>query len=426
MPVVSISKPKNQNIELSATLVEKKNINEPMISVNDPEFASSEVNNILGALIMVKNEETSIQVTIDSVKQYIKHIIVYDTGSTDKTIKVIKNTCKQNGQVLHLKEGVFEGFPQSRNVSLDFAETVPVKFLLLMDAGDEFRSDDSPFKFLDFIRRCPEDIGLVRQQWLYNNKLEDHSDIRFLRNHCGKRYDLDHPVHEAIAGFNKCVDLSYSCYLYQNRDLYCGSTIIRFQKDIQLLINAKPTKRNLHSLSQTYFNLNDYENCYKYSLLSINTYESDDPNTTDAICHLRAGISAYNCKLPEETIIGHFLMSIKIGKESDTMVDPYIYILKYYIESGKPEKALPYLEELMNLEIKPFTKITINHEYFNYHRWYLISIVCLATKQKLHIGYKAIKKILHYNKPDDINNYNIYQQIYGSGNTNYSTSLNLK
>jgi hypothetical protein len=171
--------------------------------------------------------------------------------------------------------------------------------------------------------------------------------------------------------------------------------------------------------------LHDYENCYKYALLSIATYESSNINTTDAICHYLAGMSAYNCKLPENTIIDHFLMTIKIGKKSDTMIDPYIYILKYYIETGKPEKALPYLDELMNLEIKPLTKILINHYYFNYQRWYLISIICLATKQKLHIGYKAIKKILHYNKQDDINNYKIYQQIYDIGNINYSTAIKI-
>jgi len=425
MPVVSISKPKTQNAESTSTTVEKANINEQIISVNDVIFANSEINHILGALIMVKNEEQSIQVTIDSVKEYIKHIIVYDTGSTDKTIKVIKDTCKRNGQVLHLKEGVFQDFPRSRNVSLDYAETVPVKFLLLMDAGDEFRTDDSPFKFLDFIRRCPQDVGLVRQQWFFNNRSEDHSNIRFIRNNCGKRYDLDHPVHEKLNDTDTNADLSYSFYLYQNRNLYGGSTQSRIYRDIELLTKAKPTKRNLHSLSMTYFGLNDYENSYKYALLSFTTYESEKPNTTDAHCHHRAGICAYNCKLPEETIIGHFLMSIKIGKESDTMIDPYIYILKYYIEAGKPENALPYLEELMNLEIKPFTKITINHEYFDYHRWYLISIVCLMTKQKLHLGYKAVKKIIHYNKPCDINNYNIYQQIR-QGNMDYNISLNLK
>ena len=53
------------------------------------------INNIVGVVIMVKNEETSIQVTIDSVKDYIKHIIVFDTGSTDKTLDIVKKTCKK-------------------------------------------------------------------------------------------------------------------------------------------------------------------------------------------------------------------------------------------------------------------------------------------------------------------------------------------
>jgi len=59
------------------------------------------INNIVGVVIMVKNEQTSIQATIDSVKDYIKHIIVFDTGSTDKTIEIVQNTCKQNKQILH-------------------------------------------------------------------------------------------------------------------------------------------------------------------------------------------------------------------------------------------------------------------------------------------------------------------------------------
>ncbi len=57
---------------------------------------------MIAAIIMVKNEQKSIEVTLNSIKNYIKHIIVYDTGSTDKTVDVIKNTCKKNNQILHL------------------------------------------------------------------------------------------------------------------------------------------------------------------------------------------------------------------------------------------------------------------------------------------------------------------------------------
>ena len=122
-------------------------------------------NNLVGVLMIIKNEEKSIEVSINSVKDYIKHIIIFDTGSTDNTIEVIKITCKANDQKLHLKVGEFKSFPESRNDAIEFAETVSVKFLILMDAGDEFKSQKSKKNFLKVISSIPKDInyGLVKQ-----------------------------------------------------------------------------------------------------------------------------------------------------------------------------------------------------------------------------------------------------------------------
>ena len=89
-------------------------------------------NNLVGVLMMIKNEESIIAVTINSVKNYIKHIIIFDTGSTDKTIQIVKETCKENNQELHLKVGVFKSFPESRNDAIEFAETVKVNFLIFL------------------------------------------------------------------------------------------------------------------------------------------------------------------------------------------------------------------------------------------------------------------------------------------------------
>ena len=104
-------------------------------------------NNLVGVLMMIKNEENSIAVTINSIKDYIKHVIIFDTGSTDRTIEIVKETCKTNNQELHLKVGVFKSFPESRNDAIEFAESVKVKFLILMDAGDEFQTEKSKSKF---------------------------------------------------------------------------------------------------------------------------------------------------------------------------------------------------------------------------------------------------------------------------------------
>ena len=86
-------------------------------------------NNLVGVLMMIKNEEKSIRVTINSIKDYIKHVIVFDTGSTDRTIEIVKETCRLNNQELHLKIGIFKSFPESRNDAIEFAESIKVKFL---------------------------------------------------------------------------------------------------------------------------------------------------------------------------------------------------------------------------------------------------------------------------------------------------------
>ena len=372
------------------------------------------INNIVGVVIMVKNEETSIQVTIDSIKDYIKHIIVFDTGSTDKTVEIVKRACKTNKQVLHLKEGVFESFPKSRNVSLDFAECVPVRFLMLMDAGDEFKTSMHPLDFLQAIDSCPKEIGLVRLKWLDANGMEDHGDLRFVLNNSTIRYEEDHPVHELLNKYVDYADLTNLFYLYQDRTKYGGTSKFRYARDVELLTNAKPTKRNLHYLGQTYFCMQDYENSYKYYVQSVKI-ETYQPTVDDAIAYLRAGICAFNCKLSEKTILAHLEMSIKVSKKTDTLIDPYIYILKYHLDTRNPEKALAYLDELSALEIKPFTQNIIRNEFYDYDRWNLISIVCLMTNQKIDIGYKAIQRILHYGKPDDINNYKIYESTFLKG-----------
>ena len=372
------------------------------------------INNIVGVVIMVKNEETSIQVTIDSIKDYIKHIIVFDTGSTDKTVEIVKRACKTNKQVLHLKEGVFESFPKSRNVSLDFAECVPVRFLMLMDAGDEFKTSMHPLEFLQAIDSCPKEIGLVRLKWLDANGMEDHGDLRFVLNNSTIRYEEDHPVHELLNKYVDYADLTNLFYLYQDRTKYGGTSKFRYARDVELLTNAKPTKRNLHYLGQTYFCMQDYENSYKYYVQSVKI-ETYQPTVDDAIAYLRAGICAFNCKLSEKTILAHLEMSIKVSKKTDTLIDPYIYILKYHLDTRNPEKALAYLDELSALEIKPFTQNIIRNEFYDYDRWNLISIVCLMTNQKIDIGYKAIQRILHYGKPDDINNYKIYESTFLKG-----------
>ena len=394
----------------------------------------------IGVLLMIKNEVKSIAVTLNSTKHYFKHIIVYDTGSSDNTIHIVKECCKKNNQTLHLKQGLFKGFPESRNVSLEFAESVPVSKLILMDAGDEFKSNYKPNEFLKIINTFPYTCGIVKQQWLMANSngsngsntnssnLEEHSDIRFLCNHRGLRYDIDYPVHERIkydtdTDTDTIATIQDIFLLYQDRVKYGGSTESRYIKDIELLLKAKPNTRNLFFLAQSYMSINDYQNGYKYNLLCIDANPSSSIKGSDkcdssigdnTTSYIRAGFCAMMCHYSEDKIIDNLVMSIKINKDKscDPPIDPYIYILKYYMDTNKPEKALPYINDLFKLDMKnQDCSKNLNPYFYDYTRWNLISVICLMCNQKLDKGYQALNKIIHYGKANDIQNMKMYKTI---------------
>ena len=85
-------------------------------------------------LLMVKNEEKNIKDTIESCN-ILDGLIIYDTGSTDKTLEIIKDTCKIK---LHIKIGEFEDFAISRNVLLEFANEFykDYDYYILLDSED--------------------------------------------------------------------------------------------------------------------------------------------------------------------------------------------------------------------------------------------------------------------------------------------------
>lgn len=92
----------------------------------------------VGLVCIVHNDQDTIAETILSVKDHVKHIIIYDTGSTDDTIGVIQRTCSANGLNLHCRFGKFVDSVTNRNASLDYADNVPVDYLILLNAGEKY------------------------------------------------------------------------------------------------------------------------------------------------------------------------------------------------------------------------------------------------------------------------------------------------
>ncbi len=83
-----------------------------------------------------RNEEKNVKRCLDSVKKAIDYVSICDTGSTDNTIKLIKEWGKQNGKPTKVHHEPFKNFGHNRTLSFKLAkESFPnADYCLLIDA----------------------------------------------------------------------------------------------------------------------------------------------------------------------------------------------------------------------------------------------------------------------------------------------------
>ena len=383
-------------------------MSESFICVTDSKSKSARFSSkTLGALIMVKNEEVSIRQTIQSLKNVVSDVIVFDTGSTDKTIDIIKATCLKNNQTLHLKISTFKTFPESRNESIEFAETVDVENLIMLDAGDEFECAISISEWLSVIKTIPTgyNFGVVKLKWLESNNLTEHYDIRLIKNRKGCRYDLTFPVHEKFATIENSVHFMKNLTLHQNRDKYSESTSLRMAKDIELLSKAKPHSRNYYYLAQSYIFMKDYKNGFKYNLMVL---DFEDQDYDKIMVYSRLMRCAIECKMSSKLVIKYFKLAI--DEPNNPQMEPFINFFKYCMQENILELTLPYLKQLSEL-VKPSTR-DFSHKDYEYTRWLLIYQICLMTRTNRDIGQIACNKAIQaQNNECDKMNLSLFQNI---------------
>lgn len=98
---------------------------------------------------MVKNEEKRILVSLNSIKTSVSGVALYDTGSEDNTVCLVKDFCTENNIEFFLLAGQFEDFSTSRNKLLNFIDEINnnkleknrrvFDYVLLLDSNDEYR-----------------------------------------------------------------------------------------------------------------------------------------------------------------------------------------------------------------------------------------------------------------------------------------------
>lgn len=110
---------------------------------------------------IVNNEENFIWFAVMSVIDYVDKVLIYDTGSTDKTVEIIKEISKIKGDKVDFKEaGSVDKFkfPKVRQQMLDESDC---DWILILD-GDEIWWEESIKRVVDEINKKGNQIeGIV-------------------------------------------------------------------------------------------------------------------------------------------------------------------------------------------------------------------------------------------------------------------------
>lgn len=245
--------------------------NEPVFTPKTVQYPLATSKVTIGAAIMMKNEERTVETTLRAAAPYVNAFVVYDTGSTDRTVDVCRQWCEREGIPLHLHEGTFVDFCVSRNTMISYAEkNTKLDFLLLLDVGDEVRNGEhmwshitaNPQQYAFYVNQF-WDLGSDTQNLSYRNVrvISTHRDLRYI-----------YPVHEVVDVNPIVTDKDRSTIgqldtvVYQDRTTDLGKSNRRWIRDKQIiqryLMKHPKHPRMTFYLAQTYKCLKEDQQAY--------------------------------------------------------------------------------------------------------------------------------------------------------------------
>ena len=348
--------------------------------------------------IMCKDEAKRIHVTLNSVLPIMKALVVYDTGSTDNTVQIIRDFAKVHDIPLYLKEGTFEDFSTSRNILLDLACTVKdVDYALLMDSNDELRGWEPLQEYCDKNLSSPLEAFYLRQHW-WSGTGNVYLNIRLLKLPTIWRYRgvvHEHLVYP-IQG-QKCGQAPECIVIYQDRTQDEGKSLKRFTRDRELLekeVARDPTNgRNVFYLGQTYSCLGEFEK--SFDMYTRRTHITEGFHEERFHAYLRSGeIAQKKMGRPWHECMTLYLAAYQCIER----VEPLIMISLYYIALKQWRIAFIYLRIAIDLPIPTNCALFIDNDMYNYTRWNLMGLTAWFC-QHYDIGEKCVQLAIHA-RPD--------------------------
>ncbi len=383
------------------------------------DYDALKANVHIAAFLMVKNEEKRIRVSLESVKNVIKSLVIFDTGSTDNTIAVIREWCEQNRIPLRLKEGTFVDFSTSRNEGLSFAYGFDdIEFLLLLDSNDELHSHVELLELCNYAKnnKIPQTGFSLTQKWFHGTGTTIYQNVRMIVPR--KNWWYKGVVHEWL---NRYVDGTKSdevieannllrtpqIVIYQDRVADEGKSGPRFAKDKELLlreIQRDPSdSRSMFYLAQSCECLGQSEDAlYYYRLRSMmNGYEDERFHA-----FLRGGDNAAKLGHDVWDVMKWYLKAYNHSKRAE----PLVRIANIFMAMKDFKTATMFAREACQLDL-PDHLLFVDHKCYEYERYHKMGIAAYYAGDLAHGAIACTKAIAqNVHRELDENNLKFYNE----------------
>lgn len=349
----------------------------------------------IAAIMMVKNEHARIMTTLKTIVGVCKSLIVYDTGSTDDTVELIKKFVNDNNIRLNLIEGTFVDFSTSRNVLLDYCDKFDeVDYLLLLDCNDELRGGDLLLKEAKKHKDSPVTAFLVHQEW-WSGEFINYYNVRLVKPRNGWRYKG--VVHEFMTREKDSVvdvRLDEKVVLFQDRTADDDKSAKRFKRDKVLLLaehekNPKDT-RTVHYLAQTFDCLDEVDDAYKY--YKIRAELTDGFWEERVLSYLRCG-KISDKKGNHDDAILMLLKACEIMPRAEALT----HLAEIYRHKKSFNLAYIFASASCKLSYPKECTLSVDKQYYEYTRWHVLGIVAYYAGHYQE-GKEACEKAIAYGK----------------------------
>ncbi|EKD23438.1 MAG: hypothetical protein ACD_82C00039G0001, partial [uncultured bacterium] len=332
----------------------------------------------------------------------IDHFLIFDTGSTDRTIEITEELFKKNN-IKHavIKQEPFIDFATSRNRCLELTEDAfpNAEFMIMLDAEWYMHGIPELLNFCEAKKHdtCPS--YLVR---LIMNETLDFYAPRLIKMSSKSRfYGV---VHETLDNTTKSQAPSNSYFEVRTSRFGREKSKTRWYRDKDLLMKEhlkNPTDaRTVFYLAQTYDCLEDLENARFWYEKRIETPGWYEENFV-ALCRLaqvyenlsnKEKING-NLKKSDELLAKSLLYYSKAYSNRPIRVEPLIKLAQYYLFSGEKELCYLYAKRACEIPYPETDILFVEKNLYDFTRWDLLGISAWYVGEYA-IGKAAIIKAM--------------------------------